>query len=81
MDEMEALVEATRRYRETERAHEEAREDAIEAVVSALRAGKRPTDVADRSPFSPAYVRRIARDHEVEPARPGPKSAKPGGRR
>ncbi|MGW1463829.1 hypothetical protein ACWCPT_05675 [Streptomyces sp. NPDC002308] len=75
MDELEALDQATSRYAETETAHAEARTAAIEAALTALRAGKRPTDVADRSPFTPAYIRRIARDAGIEPARPGPKKA------
>jgi hypothetical protein len=73
MDSMEALDQATRRYRKTEAAHDEARNSAAKAVVEALRAGQRPTDVAEHSPFTAAYVRRIARDHGIEPARPGPK--------
>ncbi|WP_154080457.1 hypothetical protein [Streptomyces mobaraensis] len=75
MDEMQVLDQATRHYRDTEEAHEAARQQAVEAVLTALRAGKRPTDVADRSPFSPAYVRRIARENGIAPARPGPKAA------
>lgn len=67
MDELEALDEATRRYRRTEAAHAKSRDAAIAAVVAALHAGKRPTDVAARSPFTPAYVRRIAREHGIEP--------------
>jgi len=74
MDELEALDQATGRYRETEAAHERAREKTIEAVVAALRAGKRPTDVTNRSPFTAAYVRRIARDHGIESARPDRKA-------
>jgi hypothetical protein len=74
MDPMENLDKATSRYRKTEAAHSEARDAAIEAVVEALRAGERPTDVTNRSPFTTAYVRRIARDNDIEPARRGPKS-------
>lgn len=73
MDPMTKLDKATARYRETEAAHDESREAATEAVVEALRAGERPTDVTARSPFTAAYVRRIARDNGIEPARPGPK--------
>lgn len=75
MDLLEALDQATRHYRKTEAAHEASREASVQAVVAALRGGKRPTDVAARSPFTPAYVRRIAREHGIEPARPGPKKA------
>jgi hypothetical protein len=77
MDEMEALDQAAARYRDTEAAHDKSRQQAIEAVVNALEAGKRPTDVADRSPFTAAYVRRIARDNGIEPAKPGPKKRTP----
>lgn len=68
MDPLEALDKAAARYRETERAHVEAREAAVSAVLTALRAGQRPTTVTMHSPFTAAYVRRIARDHGIEPA-------------
>jgi hypothetical protein len=48
----------------------------VDAVLAALRAGMRPTDVTARSPFTAAYVRRLAREAGIEPARPGPKSTK-----
>ncbi|MFE7614347.1 hypothetical protein [Streptomyces sp. NPDC057496] len=70
------LDRATRQYRKTEEAHEEARTAAIAAVVAALRGGMRPTDVTEQSPFTAAYVRRIAREHNIAPAKPGPKSSK-----
>ncbi|MGW2826366.1 hypothetical protein ACWC24_36085 [Streptomyces sp. NPDC001443] len=76
MDVEQALDQATRRYRETEEAHDEARKAAVVAVVAALKGGMRPTDVTERSPFTAAYVRRIARENGIEPARPGPKSSK-----
>lgn len=66
-----ALDTSTRRYRRTEKAHEESRQAAVADVVAALRAGARPTDVVARSPFSPAHVRNIAREHGIEPARKG----------
>lgn len=75
MDPMKNLAEATRRYRETEKSHDQARNAAMDAVAEALRAGHRPTDVADMSPFTAAYVRRIARDKGIGPARPGPKKS------
>jgi len=70
---LRALDASTRRYRRTEKAHEEARAAAVAAVVEALRAGARPTDVTARSPFSPAHVRNIAREHGIEPRRRGAK--------
>lgn len=75
MDTADNLTEATRRYLRTKKAHEEARDAAEKAVVEALRAGMRPTDVTAASPFTAAYVRRIAREHGIEPATPGPKRA------
>lgn len=75
MEAADNLTEATRRYRRTEKAHAEARDAAVQAVVEALRAGMRPTDVTAASPFTAAYVRRIARDNGIEPAPPGPKRA------
>lgn len=73
MDARDDLRKATRRYRRTEATHATAREAVVQAVVAALRAGVRPTDVAEDSPFTPAYVRRLAREHDIEPAPPGPK--------
>ncbi len=67
MDPMDELDEATRRYKATDAAHKESREAAIQAVVKALRSGAKPTPVANRSPFTPAYVRRVAREHGIEP--------------
>lgn len=68
---LEALAGSTRRYRRTEKAHEEARDATIADVVTALRAGARPTDVVEQSPFTAAHVRNIAREHGIEPARKG----------
>ncbi|MEU4954316.1 hypothetical protein [Streptomyces lavendulae] len=76
MDVEQALDQATQLYRETEEAHDQARKAAIKAVIAALRSGMRPTDVTERSPFTAAYVRRIARENGIEPAKPGPKSSK-----
>jgi hypothetical protein len=73
MDPMTKLDQATEQYRETKDAFEEARTEAVMAVVDALRAGERPTDVTEHSPFTPAYVRRVARENGIEPAKPGPK--------
>ncbi|KOX10177.1 hypothetical protein [Nocardiopsis sp. NRRL B-16309] len=66
---LEALDTSTRKYRRTEKAHEEAREAAITDVLNALRAGARPTDVTNRSPFTAAYVRKLARLNHIEPAK------------
>jgi len=70
-DPLEALKRATRRYRKTEAAHEAARTEAIYQVVEALRAGVRPTDVTNASPFEAAYVRRLARKNGINPTTKG----------
>ncbi|MER5647282.1 hypothetical protein [Streptosporangium sp. NPDC002524] len=72
-----ALLDATTtRYRETEQAHEHARQEVVAAALAALRAGERPTDVAEHSPFTDSYIRRVARENGIEPAPRGkrPKS-------
>lgn len=66
---LEALKKATQRYRKTEAAHDAARTEAIYAVVEALRAGHRPTDVTEASPFEAAYVRRLARKNGIKPSK------------
>lgn len=74
MDAQEALAEldaASRRFRRTEQAHDAEREATIKAVVDALAAGARPTDVTEHSPFTDTYVRRIARQHGIGPRRKG----------
>jgi hypothetical protein len=76
-DAREQLSAATKRYRRTEAAHQAAREAVIMAVVAALRDGVSPTDVERLSPFSGAYIRRLAREHKIPPAAPGPKRATP----
>lgn len=68
MDETAAIDLATARYRKTEAAHEAARQDAIAAVLDALRAGIGHSDVVAHSPFSAAYVRRLAWENGIEPA-------------
>lgn len=70
------LDKITARFRETEQAHNASRDAAVEAVIAALRAGARPTDVTDRSPFSPAHVRNLARENGIKPARKGDRSPK-----
>jgi hypothetical protein len=64
-----AVRDATSRYQKTEQAHEQARDALVSAVVDALKGGERPTDVTAWSPFTPAYVRKLARENGVEAAR------------
>ncbi|GAB1693435.1 hypothetical protein KRM28CT15_52380 [Krasilnikovia sp. M28-CT-15] len=73
VDPRDGLAAATRRYGRTEAAHEEARQAVIDAVIAALRAGLGPSEVERLSPFTGAYIRKIAREHGIPPAAPGPK--------
>lgn len=74
---LDEVTAQTRRYRRTEKAHDEAREAVVAAVVAALKARVPPTRVADASPFTASYVRKLAREHGIEPAPPGPKPERP----
>ncbi|MEU4291051.1 hypothetical protein AB0E63_22740 [Kribbella sp. NPDC026596] len=69
----EELTAATRLYRQTESAHEAARQAVIAAALAALREGVTPNEVEELSPFTSAYVRRLARAEGIPPAPPGPK--------
>jgi hypothetical protein len=71
----EVIRTATRKYQRTEKAHEQARDDLIEAIVNGLRGGVRPTEVEDDSPFRGAYIRRIRDDHGI----PAFKKGQPAG--
>lgn len=78
-DPRDELAAATRRYRHTEAAHEKARQVAIDAVLTALRANIGPTEVERLSPFTSAYIRKLARENGIPPASPGPKKVlRPG---
>jgi hypothetical protein len=78
MNLLEAVEAGTRRYKETEAAHEESREAVTASVLAALRGGERPTDVAEQSPFTAAYVRKLAREAGI-PESPGRRpKARPG---
>lgn len=71
---IERIRRATAKYRRAEKALDEARSEARDAVLDALRAGERPTPVADASPFTPAWVRALARENGIE-AQPRKKTA------
>ncbi|GAA3560775.1 hypothetical protein GCM10022235_31380 [Kribbella ginsengisoli] len=45
----------------------------LSAVLAALKSGVPPTEVERLSPFTAAYIRKIARAEGVPPAAPGPK--------
>lgn len=68
MDEHEAAVRRTGRR---VAAHKPEHAAHVAAVVEALKAGKRPTDVASWSPFTAAYLRKLAREAGVPPASKG----------
>jgi hypothetical protein len=70
---LKALDTATELYLETKAPHDAAREMVVAAVLSALRDGIEPTTVAERSPFTAAYIRRLARDNNIPPAKQGMK--------
>lgn len=70
------LEEAARKYKTAKVNLDQARMEVVEAIVSELRSGETPTEVAKKAPFTPVYVRRIAREHGIEPAPPGPKPRK-----
>lgn len=72
-DPMADLNTATTRYQQAEDAFEQARQAVIAAALDALRAGKGPTEVANGSPFTAAYIRRLARLAGIPPAPPGKK--------
>ena len=65
-DALRTLATSTDTYRQTEKAHADARAKTIEAVLAALRAGARPTDVVAASPFTAAYVRKLARENGIQ---------------
>lgn len=69
---LNVLDAATARYRELEQAHDAV----VAAILAALKAGAGPTEVANRSPFTAAHVRKLAREAGIPPAKPGIKSKK-----
>jgi hypothetical protein len=68
VNEHEAAVRAT--GRKVAR-HDREKAEHVAAVVAALKAGERPTDVADWSPFTATYLRRLAREAGVPRAPKG----------
>ena len=72
MSEHEAAVKSTgQRVRRTAKAASSAIDQHIAAVLAALRAGERPTDVAAWSHFTATYLRRLAREAGIPPAARG----------
>lgn len=69
--EMVELGAVTARLKRVETEREKLRDKATELVVAALKKQVPPTQVANQSPFSPAHVRKLARDNGIPPAPPG----------
>ena len=67
----EELDAITARLAEIEKEREPLRQRAGELVVALLKAKEAPTTVANRSPFSAAHVRTLARVAGLPPARRG----------
>lgn len=63
-----ALDETTRQYNDALAALDKAREASTAAALAALRDKVAPTTVAERSPFTAAHVRKMARKAEIPPA-------------
>ncbi|MDG4792095.1 hypothetical protein O7626_40475 [Micromonospora sp. WMMD1102] len=55
------------------------RREAQQIALDLLRAGEDPGDVAERCPFTATYLRKLAREAGIPPARQGRRSAKPKG--
>lgn len=70
------LGTVTTRLKRVETEREKLRDKATELVVAALKKQVPPTQVANRSPFSSAHVRKLAREHGIPPAPPGIKPRK-----
>lgn len=67
-DELDAVKATARRVRRAATALDVAKEDHLAAAIRALRAGAPPTDVANESTFSDAYLRQQARKADIPPA-------------
>jgi hypothetical protein len=66
-DDLKAVRDAAHRYQANVRKGQALRRELLRAIAAALAAGERPTDVAKRSGFTGAYVRRIARAAGIGP--------------
>lgn len=64
-----ALAEDAKRYRRADKTRKEAGQAALTKAIELLFAGVGPTEVAQLSPFTDAYIRKIAREKGVPPAR------------
>lgn len=66
---LQALESSTRKYQRAKKAHKEARDEAVSLALIALREGEPPTKVVNASPFTAAYVRKLARENGIQPAK------------
>lgn len=61
------VTTAAARYKRAEDAAKKAREALTELVLEALRGpDPKPVDIARRAGWTPAYVRKLARDNKIE---------------
>lgn len=67
------LRDCSETYERTRAERESARAAVNEVIIEALESGATPTEVNKLSPFTPAYVRRIAKEAGVAPRPKGPK--------
>ncbi len=63
------LAEDAKQYRRGEAMRKAASDRARPRAIALLRAGVGPSEVARLSPFTDAYIRRLARDAGIPPAR------------
>jgi len=63
-----AIEAATSRYSEALAALEQARKEAADTVLAALRDKVPPTTVTEKSPFTATYVRQMAREAGIPAA-------------
>lgn len=76
MAERDDLKAATERYRAFKTQWDEVQKATVDAVIAALKAGVSPTEVTELSPYTAAYVRKLARAAGIPAALPGPKPRK-----
>lgn len=61
------VTTAAARYKRAEDAAKKAREALAEAVIEALRQpGAKPSNIAKRASWTPAYIRKLARESGIE---------------
>lgn len=70
-DKLSELDAVTAQLAKLDKRRQELRDRASALVVDILRTGMPPTEVANRSPFSAAHVRTLARVAGIPPARRG----------